>query len=84
MPPSNADRALAETMMAYWVNFATHGDPNGAGLPHWPAYGDDGIVMNFGQTVGPQANAWAPRFRFLSSYRNAGVLPAAWRSIATG
>ena len=27
-------------MMAYWVAFATFGDPNkdGGGRPHWPAY----------------------------------------------
>jgi para-nitrobenzyl esterase len=82
MPPSDADRALAEAMTAYWVNFASQGDPNGAGLPLWPAYGSDGIVLNFGATIEPQTNAWEPRFRFLSSYRTAGVLPAAWRADA--
>jgi para-nitrobenzyl esterase len=84
MPPSDADRALAETMMAYWVNFATQGDPNGAGLPVWPAYGCDGHVLNFGPIIGAQANAWAPRFRFLSSYRTAGVLRSVWRAGETG
>jgi para-nitrobenzyl esterase len=79
MPPSDADRALAETMTRYWVNFATHGTPNGDGLPHWPAYGGAGDVMNFGAAIGPEHNAWAPRFRFLSSYRTAGVFPDAWR-----
>jgi para-nitrobenzyl esterase len=24
-------------MSSYWVNFVTSGDPNGAGLPVWPA-----------------------------------------------
>jgi para-nitrobenzyl esterase len=33
----DVDRALADTMSSYWVNFATRGDPNGAGLPLWPA-----------------------------------------------
>lgn len=34
---ADVDRALADTMSSYWVNFATRGDPNGAGLPQWPA-----------------------------------------------
>jgi para-nitrobenzyl esterase len=31
-------RALAEMLRAYWTNFARHGDPNGEGLPPWPAH----------------------------------------------
>jgi para-nitrobenzyl esterase len=80
MPPSDADRALAEAMMSYWVNFARHGDPNGAGLPVWPAYGERGTVQEFGPAVCARENAQAGRFRFLSSYRTGGVLPAAWRT----
>jgi carboxylesterase type B len=34
---ADVDRALADAMSSYWVNFATGGDPNGAGLPLWPA-----------------------------------------------
>jgi para-nitrobenzyl esterase len=31
-----ADRALAQVVAAYWVNFVKTGDPNGAGLSSWP------------------------------------------------
>jgi para-nitrobenzyl esterase len=37
-PFETADRKLANQMSTYWVNFATTGDPNGPGLPEWPAY----------------------------------------------
>lgn len=32
------DKALSELMRSYWVNFATTGNPNGAGLPQWPTF----------------------------------------------
>jgi len=40
------DEATARAANTYWVNFAKTGDPNGAGLPHWPAYtaGGDGVM----------------------------------------
>ncbi len=37
--PSDADRALSETMLRQWTNFAKTGDPNGPGLPTWRSYG---------------------------------------------
>jgi para-nitrobenzyl esterase len=37
-PWEAADRELSSQMLAYWVNFATRGDPNGKGLPAWPVY----------------------------------------------
>ncbi len=78
-PPAEADRALSETIMSYWVNFASRGDPNGSGLPPWPPYDSKGVVQNLGKTVGPQRNVQAARFRFLASYRTDGAFPADWR-----
>jgi para-nitrobenzyl esterase len=33
-----ADQAAARAANIYWTNFAKTGDPNGAGVPAWPAY----------------------------------------------
>ena len=35
---TKADRTVAEEMSSYWVNFAKSGNPNGPGLPPWPAF----------------------------------------------
>lgn len=51
-----SDLAISEAMATYWTNFAKNGNPNGAGVPEWPAYSENTQkVMVFGQTphVGP-------------------------------
>ncbi len=37
---TDEDRKLSEVMAAYWTNFAKGGNPNGEGLPEWPAFSD--------------------------------------------
>jgi carboxylesterase type B len=36
-PFASADHRIAATLSSYWANFAANGDPNGKGLPVWPA-----------------------------------------------
>ncbi|HEX7760433.1 MAG TPA: carboxylesterase family protein, partial [Caulobacteraceae bacterium] len=49
-PWSDADAAMARAVNGYWINFARTGNPNGPGLPAWPAYSGEGdTLMGFGQ-----------------------------------
>ncbi|MEO5924163.1 MAG: carboxylesterase family protein [Bryobacteraceae bacterium] len=53
---TKSDEAIAELMATYWTNFAKKGDPNGPGVPAWPAYDDSNAKsMYFSQDahVGP-------------------------------
>ena len=45
--PRPEDVALSDMIGSYWVNFAKSGDPNGAGLPEWPAFDEKDMKTMF-------------------------------------
>lgn len=50
-PFEPVDDQLANTISSYWVNFVKTGNPNGTGLPAWPAYNTTtNQVMYLGET----------------------------------
>jgi para-nitrobenzyl esterase len=67
--PTAEDRAISEQMQGYWVNFATRGDPNGPGLPEWPAFTEvDPLVMRIGVNPGPAPIPNQDRLKVLDAY----------------
>jgi para-nitrobenzyl esterase len=51
-PATPEDTKISDAMAAYWTNFAKYGDPNGKGVPAWPAFSDaKPVVMYFGGTA---------------------------------
>ncbi len=53
------DAALSQAMHAAWLRFGQTGDPNGGGLPQWPAYtGENDTHLEFGDTIRTGRGLW--------------------------
>jgi para-nitrobenzyl esterase len=64
-PWTDDDRRIADLMSSYWVNFAASGNPNGKGLPVWPAFdAKSPTVMRVGDEFGPLPVADAAKIDF--------------------
>jgi para-nitrobenzyl esterase len=61
------DYKLSELMQTFWTNFAKTGDPNGAGVPRWPAYDAAGNwqVMRLSPDPGAAPDQHRDRYLFL-------------------
>jgi para-nitrobenzyl esterase len=76
--PTAEDRHISDTMAAYWTNFAKRADPNGAGLPAWPAFSDaNRVVMYLGPTARTGPVPSADSLKVLDQY-------FAWRRTPAG
>ncbi|MER5757073.1 carboxylesterase family protein [Streptomyces sp. NPDC002088] len=66
---TDQDREIADTMSSYLANYITTGNPNGRGLPRWPAYRPDSpTVMEVGEHYGPMRVASPERLAFWKRY----------------
>jgi len=53
-PWTDEDRKIADILSSYWAHYAATGNPNGPGLPVWPAYDSESpLVMEVGGKFGP-------------------------------
>lgn len=63
------DRELSAALSSYWLNFAAKGDPNGAGLPEWPCFEEDGKrTLFFGDYLHVGEAPFQDRLRFWDRY----------------
>jgi len=69
LPWRPEDEKLSDLMSSFWSNFARTGDPNGPGLPRWPAYSRESqyAVMHLSASPHPAPDEHRARYEFLDT-----------------
>ncbi|ABK06936.1 MULTISPECIES: carboxylesterase/lipase family protein [Burkholderia cepacia complex] len=68
-PYTDTDRHIADVSSSYLINFARTGNPNGSGLPQWPAFtGTARQTMEIGDAIAPTSVPFTNAFAFWDSY----------------
>ena len=65
----DTDRELSNVLASYWVNFAATGNPNGEGLPEWPAFDADvDEALEIGDTIQVRAGVRKARLDLVDKH----------------
>lgn len=66
--PDETDKKISETMMNAWVNFARTGNPNGKGVPKWPAFTPKKeTLMVFGDKIETKDKVYQKECKFFDN-----------------
>ena len=66
---TRSDLEISEAMGRYWTNFAKNGNPNGEGVPDWPAFSNaNPVVMYLGPTPHTGPVPGAESLKVLNNY----------------
>jgi len=82
IPETEAEAALSDAMVDYWLSFVRGGTPSSAGAAAWPAYGPERAYMRFDVTPTPLAGLLPGMYelheRTMCRRRAAGDQPWNW------
>ncbi|HWX54373.1 MAG TPA: carboxylesterase/lipase family protein [Verrucomicrobiae bacterium] len=82
-PWEETDHKLSDSITSYWVNFATSGNPNGEGLPQWPAYGvQSDQVLELGDRIVTRSGVNKAGLDFFDGYYQSLRSPQTGRAAA--